>query len=149
MSIETLDFDELLNTQQENPQQVEMKEKDLIQEAQPEMPKFEKLTDEVPEPLKKEEDSEEKVELLPLGSIVLLKGGKKRLMIIGFYPLNEEKTGKACDYIGCLFPEGLLVSDRIALFNHNQIEKVCQEGLSDKEEKEYKAKLEDLFESLS
>lgn len=137
MNIETLDFDELINTQQDNPQQIEVKENELIYDN------LEKLTDEVPE-----KKPQEKITLYPLGTVIMLKGGKKRLMIVGFNPLNEEKTDKAYDYIGCLFPEGLLVSDRLAMFNHNQIEKVYQEGLSDEEEKEFKERLEEVFNGL-
>ena len=146
MNIETLDFEDLMNEQQSNPQQVEMKEKELIQEQEEKLKKYEKLSEELPEI---EEKQEKKVPLLPLGTVVMLKGGKKRLMIIGFYPLNEEKTGKAYDYIGCLFPEGLLVADKLAMFNHNQIEKVHHEGLLDAEEEEFKEKLEDFFDSLN
>ncbi len=137
MGIETIDFDELINAQQDNPQQLDAEEKKSIYDN------LEKLTDEVPI-----EENKEKVSLYPLGTVVMLKGGKKRLMIIGFNPLNEERTNKAYDYIGCLFPEGLLVSDRLAMFNHSQIEKVYQEGLSDEEEKEFKEKLEEIFDGL-
>jgi len=42
---------------------------------------------------------------LPLGSIVLLKGAKKRLMIYG-RKQKEADTDEIWDYIGCLYPEG-------------------------------------------
>ncbi|WP_374018205.1 DUF4176 domain-containing protein [Paenibacillus thiaminolyticus] len=45
------------------------------------------------------------MKLLPNGSVVLLKGGKKRVMIYG----RLQKTGdtdKLWDYIACLYPEG-------------------------------------------
>ena len=41
---------------------------------------------------------------LPLGSIVLLKGAKKRLMIYG-RKQKEADTDEIWDYIGCLYPE--------------------------------------------
>ena len=31
---------------------------------------------------------------LPIGTVVLLKGGKKRVMIIGFCAMAKEKAGK-------------------------------------------------------
>jgi len=100
---------------------------------------------------RKEEEvvEEEKEESYPIGTVVMLRGGKKRLMIVGFDPLNEERTNKAYDYIGCLFPEGILATDKIAMFNHNQIEKVYHQGLLDEEEKEFKERLADFFDSLN
>lgn len=131
MNIETLDFQELLTEQQNSPQQTEYNENNLISESAE---------------VQKEEGTNKKT--YPLGTVVMLHGGKKRLMIVGFYPLNEEKTGKAYDYIGCLFPEGLLATDKFAMFNHDQIEKVYHEGLNDEEEKEFKERLESVFEDL-
>ena len=138
MNIETLDFGELLNKQQPNPQQATMNENELIQD----------MTEE-PQPTNVEEVEEEKEESYPLGTVVMLRGGKKRLMIVGFDPLNEERTNKAYDYIGCLFPEGILATDKIAMFNHDQIEKVYHQGLLDEEEKEFKERLADFFDSLN
>ena len=138
MNIETLDFGELLNKQQPNPQQATMNENELIQD----------MTEE-PQQTSVEEVVEEKEESYPIGTVVMLRGGKKRLMIIGFDPLNEERTNKAYDYIGCLFPEGILATDKIAMFNHDQIEKVYHQGLLDEEEKEFKERLADFFDSLN
>ena len=142
MNIETLDFGELLNQQQPNPQQTTMNENELIQDM---------LKPEETQPNNVEEVvvEEEKQELYPIGTVVMLRGGQKRLMIVGFDPLNEERTNKAYDYIGCLFPEGILATDKIAMFNHNQIEKVYHEGLFDEEEKEFKERLADFFDSLN
>lgn len=140
MNIETLDFQELLEEQKENPQQKKVDENELIQDI---LETKEEVVEE-----KKEEVKVEKESLYPLGTVVMLKGGKKRLMVVGFDPLNENRTDKAYDYIGCLFPEGLLATDKLAMFNHNQIEKVYHEGLNDEEEKEFKERLEDFFDSL-
>ena len=46
---------------------------------------------------------------LPIGSVVLLKGGKKRLMITGYCMQTQEKPGVIYDYSGCIFPEGLII----------------------------------------
>ncbi len=78
---------------------------------------------------------------LPIGTVVLLKGGKKRLMITGFCSFDEAKKDKAYDYTGCLYPEGIISSKQMALFNHSQIEKVFYLGLRDEEEKQFKQKL--------
>ena len=131
MNVDTLDFGELLNDQKENPQMTKT-DKDSIKE----------------DSNSNVELSEDSYELYPVGTVVMLKSGKKRLMIIGFYPLNEDKTGKLYDYIGCLFPEGILGADKLAMFNHDQIKKVYIEGLRDEEEKEFKERLRDFFDSL-
>lgn len=78
---------------------------------------------------------------LPIGTVVLLKGAKKRLMITGFCSFDEGKKDKAYDYTGCLYPEGIISSKQMALFNHSQIEKVYHIGLRDEEEKQFKQKL--------
>lgn len=78
---------------------------------------------------------------LPIGTVVLLKGGKKRLMITGFCSFDEANKSKAYDYTGCLYPEGVISSNQMALFNHSQIEKVFYLGLRDEEEQKFKQKL--------
>ncbi len=78
---------------------------------------------------------------LPIGTVVLLKGGKKRLMITGFCSFDEAKKDKAYDYTGCLYPEGIISSKQMALFNHSQIEKIFYLGYSDEEEKKFKQNL--------
>lgn len=78
---------------------------------------------------------------LPIGTIVLLKGAKKRLMITGFCSFDEGKKDKAYDYTGCLYPEGIISSKQMALFDHNQIEKVFYLGYQDAEEKNFKQNL--------
>lgn len=74
---------------------------------------------------------------LPLGTVVLLKSGTKRLMIIGYCAFDEAKKDKAYDYIGCLYPEGVISSKQMALFNHSQIQKIDFTGYSDEESKKF------------
>lgn len=79
---------------------------------------------------------------LPVGTVVMLKGGSKRLMIVGFCAIDGANPNQIWDYSGCLYPEGILSSNQAALFNHEQIEKVCYMGLADdEEEKSFKEKL--------
>lgn len=93
--------------------------------------------------------NEELKKFLPIGTIVLLKGATKRLMITGFYSVpNEDKT-KIFDYTGCLYPEGVINSKEIALFNHDQIDKVYFVGYRDEEEKKFKEKLNGLLEKMT
>lgn len=73
---------------------------------------------------------------LPIGSIVLLKGGTKRIMIYGRHQ-KEVKSDQTWDYIACLYPEGNLNEEYMYLFNHDQIEKVFFIGFQDEEEIEF------------
>ncbi len=77
-----------------------------------------------------------KEKYLPLGTIVLLKGANKRLMITGF-EIVKSKDKKRYDYCGCSFPEGLIDSKSMFAFNHDQIEKIYYMGYQDEEQKKF------------
>ena len=92
-------------------------------------------------------ENEIKEKLLPIGTVVLLKGGKKELMIISYciIPAGDvyDKNGKVdvgdnamFDYGGCVYPEGMLTSDQLFAFNHDQIEKVCFMGYETEQQKQ-------------
>jgi len=85
---------------------------------------------------------------LPIGSVVLLKGGKKRAMITGFCSVAQEKTDKIFDYSGCVYPEGYLSSNQVCLFDHDQIDKIFFIGYEDEEEKIFKEKLNRIVATL-
>ena len=85
---------------------------------------------------------------LPIGTVVMLKGGTKRLMITGFYTVESGKANEAWDYSGCLYPEGLLASNQICLFDHSQIKEIYHKGLVDEEEKEFKKDLKKMIEGI-
>ncbi len=70
---------------------------------------------------------------LPIGTVVLLEGGNKRLMIVG-YKAVDENSKKVYDYVGCAFPEGLLASENDWLFDHDKIYKIHLSGMEDDEE---------------
>ncbi len=82
---------------------------------------------------------------LPIGTVAMLKGGTKRVMITGFCAIEDKEGGKMWDYSGCMYPEGFLSSKQTCLFNHEQIEKIYHFGLVDEEEEEFKAKLKELI----
>lgn len=86
---------------------------------------------------------------LPIGSIVLLKGGKKRAMITGFCSVAQENQEKIYDYSGCVYPEGYLSSNQVCLFDHDQIEKIFYVGYEDEEEIAFKAKLNAILTSMN
>lgn len=87
---------------------------------------------------------EEYKKYLPVGSVVLLEGATKRLMITGFCTMDNEHSDEIYDYSGCLYPEGMISSDETALFNHDQIKEVYFVGFVDEEEVAFKEKLNEL-----
>ena len=66
--------------------------------------------------------------LLPIGSVVLLREGKHRLMIIGYCQKLLSQPEKVYDYVACLFPEGYINAEKNYLFNREQIDKVYHVG---------------------
>ena len=86
---------------------------------------------------------------LPIGTVVMLKTGTKRLMITGFCSISTDDENVMYDYSGCMYPEGMLSSDQTALFNHEQIEKVYHMGLIDEEEEKFKGNLTAFISQIS
>lgn len=86
---------------------------------------------------------------LPIGTVVMLKGGSKRAMITGFCVTGEENKEKMFDYAGCIYPEGVVSSKQILLFDHNQIEAIYHMGLIDDEEKQFKQKLVEVVNKIN
>ncbi len=78
--------------------------------------------------------------LLPIGSVVLLRGAKKKLMIFGVRQTNTESQ-KEYDYIGVLYPEGNIGGKSQVMFNHEDIEEVFFRGYEDAERVEFINKL--------
>ena len=86
---------------------------------------------------------------LPIGSVVLLKGGTKKAMVTGFCSVASEEKTKIYDYTGCIYPEGYLDFDQVCLFDHDQIEKVYHLGYIDEDEKSFKEELKAVAEEYS
>ena len=68
--------------------------------------------------------------LLPIGTVVRLKEGEKRLMITG---VMQEDSGRAYDYISVLYPEGYMGAEYRYLFQDSDIEEVFFRGYEDEE----------------
>ncbi len=85
---------------------------------------------------------------LPIGTVVLLRGGTKKAMITGFCTFDNAHQDKLYDYSGCIYPEGMLSSKQVLLFNHDQIEKIFFLGYVNDEEKEFKPKLNELAKQV-
>ena len=84
--------------------------------------------------------------LLPIGSIVLLKDGEKRLMINGIMQSDASGSGADFDYLGVLYPEGHIGDEFQYLFNHEDIAQIVFRGYEDKERAEFLQKLASILE---
>lgn len=77
-------------------------------------------------------------DLLPIGSVVMIKNAKKALMIFGIKQMEaDEETAKEYDYIGVFYPEGNIGSKFQFMFNHEDIEEVLFTGYDTPERKEF------------
>lgn len=74
---------------------------------------------------------------LPLGSVVLMKSAKRRVMITGYVAKSSDSGEKVWDYIGCLWPEGMITPDKNLLFDHDNIEQIFAIGFTDDEQKRF------------
>ena len=73
---------------------------------------------------------------LPIGSVVLLNGANKSLMVISRFVYNVD-DGTYYEYCGCLYPEGISDSEYY-FFSHDEIGLVVQRGFEDEYEKLYR-----------
>lgn len=80
---------------------------------------------------------------LPIGTVLKLKFGNKKLMINGYACKDLNSGDKIFDYSGCVYPEGVLSFDRAIVFDHEQIEKIFFVGYVDEDEKSFMTKLRD------
>ena len=75
------------------------------------------------------------IDFLPIGSVVMLKNGRHRVMIVGYCSIDTEKNdSKLFDYIACFYPEGIFTLDNIIGFNESDIDKIYFKGYSDEEQ---------------
>lgn len=76
-------------------------------------------------------------ELLPIGTVVLLKEKTIKLMITGVKQRNGDDPDRIYDYIGVIFPIGFLGDESQFLFNSDQINDVIYKGYQDEEYEEF------------
>lgn len=84
--------------------------------------------------------------LLPVGTVVLLKNGIKKIMIVGIKPINKEKLDETYDYIGVLYPEGYISNEINFLFNHEDINDIVFKGYENPERAAFVDMLEKAYE---
>ena len=88
-----------------------------------------------------------KEKYLPIGTVVLLKEASKRLMITGYCSSQPSEPELVYDYVACLFPEGNLAGEDVALFNHDQIDVISHMGLTDEEYNNLNKQIKDAMAS--
>ncbi len=76
-------------------------------------------------------------DLLPIGSVIMLKGGLKKLMITGMKVSTEDKPEEFYDYIGVFYPEGYIGPQSSFLFNHDDINDVVFTGYNNPERESF------------
>lgn len=74
---------------------------------------------------------------LPIGSVLLMKEAQKRVMITGYAVKSPEHGDKIWDYVGCMWPEGMLAPDKNLLFDHKDIHQIFAIGYTDEEQKKF------------
>ena len=84
-------------------------------------------------------------ELLPIGSVIILREGTKRLMIFGVKQTDEARPGEEYDYIGVMYPEGNIGREYQFLFNHEDIVSVIFRGYEDDERNNFINKLSEVY----
>ena len=77
---------------------------------------------------------------LPIGTVVGLRSFEKRVMIAGVRQVEVE-TEATWDFCGCFYPEGIINSRELVLFNVDDIDSIYQLGLRDAEGLEFERKL--------
>lgn len=84
-------------------------------------------------------------ELLPIGSVVILKDATKKAMIYGVKQ-EDKATGIEYDYIGVVYPEGNMGDGTQFFFNHDVISEVYFRGFENDERKAFIDKLAEYYD---
>ena len=78
--------------------------------------------------------------LLPVGSVVLLKGGNKKIMIIGRIQARAGED-KIYDYAATYYPEGMVAPDSVFFFDRDAIDRYYFIGYQDEDELSFRTEV--------
>ena len=87
-------------------------------------------------------------EYLPVGSVVLLEGGKKKTIIMGILQMDAETPERVYDYLGVPYPEGYLGQGSSYLFDHSDIAQLGFFGYNDAERQGFMQSIDALCQSV-
>lgn len=91
---------------------------------------------------------DERRKVLPLGSVILVKGSVKKLVLIGRGVVAIFKgEQKYFDYVACTYPEGL-IGENVLYLNHEDIEEVIQKGFQDEDDFRMQKSLKEHLDGL-
>ena len=100
--------------------------------------------------IKNKEGEKMEEKYLPIGSIVKLKNNDNEIMIAGYYSVEYNDMVEIYDYLGCLYPEGLLLKNDFISFNHDDIANCVFKGFENEKFVAMKKKfLNDGIEEIS
>ena len=85
-------------------------------------------------------------ELLPIGTVVLLRGGEKRLMIVGIGQ-HDPGSDKDYDYIGVVYPEGFMGEGSMFLFDGSDVAETGFRGCEDEEREAFLNALQERYDA--
>lgn len=80
--------------------------------------------------------------VLPIGTIVLLKGSVTKVMVTGFKQISSKEKNIIRDYSGVIYPVGNLGSNSLLMFDHEDIQDIIFTGYKNSEFDEMIAALE-------
>lgn len=66
--------------------------------------------------------------LLPLGSVVLMKNAIKKAVIIGYKQVGSQQPDRIYDYVGVVYPIGSIGGESQFLFDHEDIQDIIFNG---------------------
>lgn len=84
----------------------------------------------------------------PLGTVVLLKGGEKPMMVSGYLAKAQDTPGVIRDYFGYPYPEGCVDSTIVYQFDQENVEGILFMGYQDTETHAYLKALSEQAEDL-
>ena len=87
-------------------------------------------------------------EYLPVVSVVLLEGGKKKTIIMGILQMDAETPERVYDYLGVPYPEGYLGQGSSYLFDHSDIAQLVYCGYNDAERQGFMQSIDALCQSV-
>lgn len=83
--------------------------------------------------------------VLPIGTVVLLKGAQRRGMIIGYQRTAAGNDEHIYDYCACPYPEGYMSPEQTFVFDHGQIDRLISVGFQNLEEIDFQEKLREII----
>lgn len=87
--------------------------------------------------------------LLPIGSVVSLNKGNKKLMVIGVKQMESANPEKIYDYLGVVYPEGFVGENAVFLFDHKDILDIIYTGYKNSEYENFNVILSKIEEKMT